>query len=127
MNSADVFIGLSKPNLVNAKMIKSMNVEPIIFAMANPVPEVMPEIALKAGASIVGTGRSDYPNQINNALVFPGIFKGFIDNGIKKVTPKMKLEAAKALAKVVKKPTKNRILPKVTSLEAVQAIAKSVK
>ena len=127
MKGSDVFIGLSKPGLVNAKMIKSMNEKPIIFAMANPVPEVMPDIALKAGAAIVGTGRSDFPNQINNALVFPGIFKGFIDNGVKKVTLKMKLQAAKALANVVRKPTQNKILPKVTSLDAVKAIARSVK
>ncbi len=127
MIGADVFIGLSKPGLVNAKMIKSMSAGPIIFAMANPVPEVMPEIALKAGASVVGTGRSDFPNQINNALVFPGIFKGFIDNKVKTVTQKMKLKAAIALAYVVKKSSKNKILPNVTSKEAVKAIARAIK
>jgi malate dehydrogenase (oxaloacetate-decarboxylating) len=127
MTGADVFIGLSKQRLVNAKMIKTMNDGPIIFAMANPVPEVMPDIAYKAGATIVGTGRSDFPNQINNALVFPGIFRGFIDSGIKKVTQKMKLRAAIALAYVVKRPSKNKILPKVNSKKAVEAIAKSIK
>jgi len=127
MIDADVFIGVSKPGLVNAKMIKSMSADPIIFAMANPVPEVMPDIALKAGASVVGTGRSDFPNQINNALVFPGIFRGLIDNNVKTVTQKMKLKASLALAYVVKKPTKNKILPNVTSKEAVKAIAQAVK
>jgi len=127
MVGMDVFIGVSKPGLVNAKMIKSMNADPIIFAMANPVPEVMPGIALKAGASVVGTGRSDFPNQINNALVFPGIFKGFIDNNVKTVTQKMKLKAAIALAYVIKKPNKNKILPSVTSQDAVKAIAQAIK
>lgn len=127
MVETDVFIGLSKPGLVNAKMIKSMNEGPIIFTMANPVPEVMPEIALEAGASIVGTGRSDFPNQINNALVFPGIFRGLIDNNIKTITQKMKLKAAFALAFTVKKPTKNKILPSVTDKKAVKAIAQAIK
>ncbi len=127
MVGADVFIGLSKPELVNTEMIKSMNNNPIIFAMANPVPEVMPDIAIKAGALIVGTGRSDFPNQINNALVFPGIFRGLIDSGVKQVTQKMKLRAALALAFTVKKPNKNMILPKVNNKKAVLAIAKSIK
>lgn len=127
MVGSDVFIGLSKPGLVNSRMIKSMNDNPIIFAMANPVPEVMPDIAFNAGASVVGTGRSDFPNQINNALVFPGIFRGFIDNGIKKVTQKMKLRAAIALAYVVKSPSKNKILPRVNSKKAVEAVARSIK
>jgi len=126
MVEADVFIGLSKPGLVGEEMIEFMNEDPIIFAMANPVPEIMPEKALKAGAAVVGTGRSDFPNQINNALVFPGIFKGFINNGVKKVTQKMKLKSARALADTVKRPTKNKIIPSVTSKEAVESIARAV-
>ena len=124
MAGADVFIGVSKPNLVNAKMIKSMNKNPIVFAMANPVPEIMPDIALKAGAEIVGTGRSDFSNQINNALVFPGIFRGLLDNGIKNITEKMKISIALAIAYCVK-PAKNKILPEITDKKIVKAITKA--
>ncbi len=127
MVGMDVFIGLSKAGLVNKEMIKSMNPGPIIFPMANPVPEIMPDEAFKGGASIVGTGRSDFPNQINNALVFPGVFKGLLEGRIRKVTKKMKLGAAISLAYTVKKPTKDKILPLVTDKKAVEAIAKSVK
>lgn len=127
MVGADVFIGLSKANLVNEKMVKSMNAGPIIFAMANPVPEIMPEDAIRAGASVVGSGRSDYPNQINNALVFPGMFKGLLEGWKNKATLNIKLEAAKALANVVKKPSKTQIIPNVTDKKAVIAIANAVK
>lgn len=126
MVNADVFIGVSKGNLVTEQMIKLMNQDPIVFAMANPVPEVMPDVALKAGAAIVGTGRSDFPNQINNALVFPGVFRGLLDGRIKHVTRKKKLSAAIALAYTVTKPSKNEILPRVTSKKPVQAIAKAI-
>lgn len=124
---ADVFIGVSKSKQITKKMIQSMNDDPIIFAMANPDPEIMPDEAYAAGAAIVGTGRSDFPNQINNALVFPGIFKGLLDGWKKKVTTEMKSSAAIALAYVVKKPNKNNILPKVTDRKAVEAIAHAVK
>jgi malate dehydrogenase (oxaloacetate-decarboxylating) len=120
---ADVFVGVSKSKQLSAEMIKTMNPGPIIFAMANPEPEIFPEEALAAGASIVGTGRSDFPNQINNALVFPGIFRGLLDNKIEKVTTEMKLGAAVALAYTLKKPNKNNILPKVSDKKAVKAIA----
>lgn len=123
---ADVFIGVSKSKQLNAAMIKTMNKEPIIFAMANPEPEIFPEEALAAGASIVGTGRSDFPNQINNALVFPGIFRGLLDKKIKKVSLEMKTRAALALAYCVKKPTKNKILPIVSDKKAVKAIAQAM-
>jgi len=125
MKGADVLIGVSKGNLVNIKMVKSMNKEPIIFAMANPVPEIMPDIALKAGASVIGTGRSDFPNQINNALVFPGIFRGLLDGRINKITTKMKIAAAIAIAYSVR-PTKNKILPLITDKKVVSAIAKAI-
>ena len=123
MAMADVFIGVSKSNLVSAKMIKSMNKNPIIFAMANPIPEVMPETAIKAGAAIVGTGRSDFPNQINNALVFPGMFRGLLDNGIKNITEKMKISIALAIVYCVK-PAKNKILPELMDKKIIKAIAK---
>jgi len=126
MAGADVFIGVSQANLVTEAMVKSMNSKPIVFAMANPVPEIMPDKALAAGAGVVGTGRSDFPNQINNALVFPGIFRGLLDNKVRRVTTKIKIQAALALAGVIK-PTKNRILPLVTDKKVVRAIAKAVK
>ncbi len=123
---ADVFIGLSKANLVTEAMVKSMNPEPIVFAMANPVPEIMPDLAIKAGAGLVGTGRSDFPNQINNALVFPGIFRGLLDHKVKQVTTKIKIKAALALAGVIK-PNKNQLLPLITDKRVVKAIARAVK
>ena len=101
IKNADVFIGLSAPNLVDAQMIKSMKKNPIVFALANPVPEIMPNIALKAGAYIVGTGRSDFDNQINNSLCFPGLFRGLLKNNILKITDEMKIECAFAIASCV--------------------------
>ncbi len=126
MVGADIFIGVSKASLVNKKMIKSMASDPIIFAMANPVPEIMPDKAYEAGASVVGTGRSDFDNQINNALVFPGIFRGLLDSKKKKVTTKMKLSVALALAFLIKNPTKNNIIPKITDRRIVKAVAHAV-
>lgn len=123
---ADVFIGVSQANLLKPAMVKSMAPRPIIFALANPIPEIMPDLAIKAGAGLVGTGRSDFPNQINNALVFPGIFRGLLDNHIKQVITKIKINAAIALASVAK-PSKNQILPLVTDRRVVKAIAKAVK
>lgn len=126
MKNTDVFIGVSKGNLVKEEFVKSMNKNPIIFAMANPVPEIMPDLAKKAGASIVGTGRSDFPNQINNALAFPGIFRGLLDGRIKKVTTDMKIRAALAVAYSVK-PTKDKILPLVMDKKVVKLIAKAIR
>jgi malate dehydrogenase (oxaloacetate-decarboxylating) len=126
MVGADVFIGVSKGNLVDEKMVKSMAKKPIIFAMANPIPEIMPGAAYAAGAVIVGTGRSDFANQINNALVFPGIFRGLLDGKIKQVTTKIKVAVAMALAYSVK-PEKNKILPLVTDKKVVKAIAAAVR
>ncbi len=123
---ADVFIGLSKGRLVNGKMIKKMNKPPIVFALANPVPEIMPAEALRAEAGIVGTGRSDFPNQINNALVFPGVFRGLLDGWKNKLTTKEKLMAAVALAYSIK-PSKNKILPKITEKKVVKIISRAVR
>jgi len=126
MAGADVFIGLSKGGLLNFEMVQSMSKEPIVFAMANPIPEIMPDVALRAGAAIVGTGRSDFPNQINNALVFPGLFRGLLDGRINKVTDKMKTAAAIAAAYSIK-PTKDKILPQVNERRIVRAIAGAVR
>jgi len=125
--NADVFIGVSKGNLLNAAMIKFMAKQPVIFAMANPIPEIMPEVALKAGAFIVATGRSDYANQINNVLAFPGIFRGALDNNVKNITDKMLVKAAENLAKCVKKPTVKKILPDPFDKNIVKAVAKAIK
>lgn len=102
MKGADVFVGVSAANVVSQEMVKSMNDNPFIFAMANPTPEIMPELAIEAGAKIIGTGRSDYPNQINNVLAFPGIFRGALDSKAKKINEEMKLAAAYAIASVLK-------------------------
>lgn len=126
MAGADVFIGVSKGNLLGAEMIKVMNKNPIIFAMANPAPEIMPDVALSAGAAIVGTGRSDLPNQINNALVFPGFFLGLLDGKIKKITNDMKVAAAEAIARGVK-PTRDKILPEITDKKVAQTVARAIK
>ncbi|MBU4069990.1 MAG: NADP-dependent malic enzyme [Nanoarchaeota archaeon] len=123
---ADVFIGVSVANLLNKEMIQSMNNNPIIFALANPVPEVMPDVAQQAGAFIIATGRSDFPNQINNVLAFPGIFRGALDIRAKRITDKMKLAAAKALANLIK-PEINKILPNPLDKSVVPAIAEAVK
>ncbi|MBC7498101.1 NADP-dependent malic enzyme [Candidatus Gracilibacteria bacterium] len=108
---ADVFLGVSAAGALTGDMVRTMAPDSIIFAMANPVPEIMPELALAAGARIVGTGRSDYPNQINNSLAFPGIFKGVLKYGKKKITDEMKIRAAEALANYVVHPTVDMVIP----------------
>ena len=121
---ADVFIGVSKAGILTPDMVESMDKNPIIFAMANPVPEIMPDKALEAGAAVVATGRSDFANQINNALVFPGIFRGALDSNSKHITDDHKIAAAEALAKLVQKPTKNEIIPSILDNRVVGAISK---
>ena len=123
----DILLGLSKPGTLTPSMIKSMAKNPIVFAMANPYPEIMPEEALKAGVAVMATGRSDYPNQINNSLAFPGVFRGAIDNKVRKITDQMKLKAAKALAGLVKKPTANMVVPQPFDKRIVPAIAKVIR
>ncbi len=127
MQEADVFIGVSKGNLVQPEMVKSMNARPVILAMANPTPEIMPDVAKEAGAFIVGTGRSDFPNQVNNVLAFPGIFRGAIDARAKRITSKMKIEAAYALAGCVENPTVDEILPSPLDKSVAKKIAKAVQ
>jgi len=123
---ADIFIGVSMGNILKQEMIKKMNNDPIIFAMANPIPEIMPDLAKKAGAIIVGTGRSDFPNQINNVLVFPGIFRGVLDGGFRKITNKMKSIAARTIADYVKHPTPNKILPNPLDKNVAKMVAKNI-
>ncbi len=128
MKGADVFIGVSRPNLVSKDMVRSMNQGAIVFPMANPTPEIMPDEALAAGAAVVGTGRSDFPNQINNVLAFPGIFKGALAVMATDITESMKMAAAKAIASVVKPEqlTAQYILPQAFDPEVVQAVADAV-
>ncbi|MBD3331123.1 NAD-dependent malic enzyme [Candidatus Peregrinibacteria bacterium] len=124
---ADIFIGVSAPNVLTADMVRSMSADPIIFAMANPDPEIMPEDAKEAGAAIIATGRSDFPNQINNVLVFPGIFKGALSARVPKITTQMKINAAKALASTVSSPRPEKIIPDVFDPSVADVIANSVK
>ena len=124
---ADIFIGVSKGGVLSEEMIKTMNLKPIIFALANPEPEIMPEKAKKAGAFIIATGRSDYPNQVNNALAFPGIFKGALQNNIKQFDDKMFIKAALALASSIKNPTIAKIIPTPFDKGVVERIAKVIK
>lgn len=122
----DVFIGVSAANLVTKEMIKEMNEKPIIFAMANPDPEIMPDDAKEAGAFIVGTGRSDFPNQINNSLVFPGIFRGALDTKAKKITNKMKIATAEGIASSVE-PSVDMVVPYALDKKVPKKIAKEIK
>jgi malate dehydrogenase (oxaloacetate-decarboxylating) len=123
---ADVFIGLSKPNILTKEMIKSMNERPIIFALANPNPEIMPSDAREAGAFIVATGRSDYPNQINNSLMFPGAFRAMLDYNIPQFENKVFIVAAEALANLVENPTTERIIPSMFDNGVKEAVYNAV-
>lgn len=127
LKGADIFIGVSQAGLTTAEDISTMNAGPIIFSLANPVPEIMPEEAKKGGALIYASGRSDLPNQVNNVLVYPGIFKGVLEVGAKKITDKMKIAAAEALANVIKKPSIDRIIPDPFDKNVVKAVAGAVK
>lgn len=126
IEGADIFIGVSAPDILTEKMVKSMNPDPIIFAMANPVPEIDPKIAKQAGAAVVATGRSDFPNQINNVLAFPGIFRGALDAKATKITEKMKIAAAETLANTVKNLSKDNIIPSPLDRNVAKAVAKAV-
>jgi len=128
MCGADVFIGVSAPNIVTEEMIKSMSDNPIVFPMANPVPEIMPDLAKKAGAAIVGTGRSDFPNQINNVLAFPGIFRGALDVRARDINEEMRLAASYAIAGLVSKEelSEDYIIPKAFDKRVGKAVAEAV-
>ncbi|NCO15270.1 NAD-dependent malic enzyme [Candidatus Wolfebacteria bacterium CG18_big_fil_WC_8_21_14_2_50_39_7] len=127
IENADVFIGLSRPNVLLSSDVKKMAKSAIVFAMANPIPEIMPDVAKKAGAAIVATGRSDFPNQINNALVFPGVFRGALDHQVRQITDKMKMKAAYALAGLIKKPNPNKIVPSIFDKRLVKTVAKVIR
>ena len=127
MEGADVFIGVSGPGVLSEEMVRRMNDQPIVFAMANPVPEIMPDAARRAGAAVVGTGRSDFPNQINNALAFPGVFRGALDAFATGIGDEMKVAAAHAIAECVPHPTREHILPTILDREVTRAIARAVR
>ncbi len=126
MRGADVFIGVSKPNLVSQEMVKSMAPDPIIFALANPVAEIAYDEAKAAGAAVVATGRSDYPNQINNVLVYPGLFRGLLNRRASTLTSAMKIAAATALAGIVPNPTAENIIPSIIDVNPAEAIANAL-
>lgn len=126
IKNADIFIGVSKPGILTKEMVETMNDKPIIFALSNPVPEIMPDLAKEAGAFIVSTGRSDFPNQVNNVLAFPGIFRGALDIRAKRITTKMKLAAANALANSIT-PETEKILPSPLDKSVASVIAEAVK
>jgi malate dehydrogenase (oxaloacetate-decarboxylating) len=127
LSGADAFVGVSGPNTIDASFVKRMAKNPIVFALANPAPEIMPEEAKKGGAKVIATGRSDFPNQINNSLAFPGIFRGALDHKVTKITDEMKLKAAKAIAALVKKPTANKIVPDMFDKKVAKAVAKVIR
>ncbi|MEK7132714.1 MAG: NADP-dependent malic enzyme [Patescibacteria group bacterium] len=127
LTGADVLIGVSGPGLAHAEDIKLMAKKSIVFVMANPTPEIMPDEAKRGGAMVIGTGRSDFPNQINNSLAFPGIFRGALDNGVRKITQEIKLKAAHALAELVKYPTAGKVLPDMFDKRVAKAVAKAIR
>jgi malate dehydrogenase (oxaloacetate-decarboxylating) len=127
LDGADAFVGVSGPGLLTSEHIRMMAPRAIVFALSNPVPEILPDEAKAGGAAVIATGRSDFPNQINNALVFPGIFRGALDKGVQKITEETKLRAAKALAALIKNPTANKIIPDVFDRRVVPSVAKEVK
>ena len=126
LRGADIFIGVSKAGLLTKEMIQSMNTDPIVFAMANPIPEIMPDEAQAAGVAVMATGRSDFPNQVNNSIAFPGIFRGALDNRVKEITEKHKLDAANVIASLVENPSRVNIIPSTLDERLVPAIAKVI-
>ena len=129
LKGADIFIGVSAPNIVTPKMVTSMNRDSILFAMANPIPEIMPDVAKAAGARVVGTGRSDFPNQVNNVVAFPGIFKGALEGRATQITEEMKLAAAEAIAGLVPadKLSDDNIMPEAFDPQVAEVVANAVK
>lgn len=127
IKGADIFIGVSQPNLLSIEMIQSMADRPIVFAMANPIPEIMPDLAKEAGVFVIATGRSDFPNQVNNVLAFPGLFKGVLEGRIRKFTPAMFIAAAHAIAGMVVEPSTEKILPTPFEHGIADAVANAVR
>lgn len=126
LKGADIFIGVSKAGLLTAEKVKTMNKDPIVFAMANPTPEIMPDVAKSAGVAIIATGRSDFPNQVNNSLAFPGIFRGALDNRVNKITDEHKLAAANVIASLVENPDSENIIPSTLDERLVPEVAKVI-
>ena len=127
ITDADVFIGVSRAGLLTPELVQKMAKDPIVFALANPVPEIMPDVAKQAGVAIIGTGRSDFPNQVNNSLAFPGIFRGALDHGVKKITDQHELAAAEALANLVENPTVDKVVPTAFDEGVVEDIANVIR
>ena len=127
VEGADVLIGVSGPGTIAQAHIERMAPQPIVFALANPIPEIMPKDALRAGAVVVATGRSDFPNQINNSLAFPGVFRGALDKGVRNITDSMKIAAAKKIANLIKKPTVDNVIPPIMTPGLVKAVASAIK
>ncbi len=127
LTDADVFIGVSQAGLLTADLVAQMADNPIVFALANPIPEIMPDAAKKAGVAVLATGRSDFPNQVNNAIAFPGIFRGALDHGVKKITDDHKVAAAEAIAALVEAPTPSMIIPPVFDERLVPTIAATIR
>lgn len=127
LSGSDIFIGVSRAGLLTSELVKTMVKDPIIFALANPTPEIMPDEAKSAGAAIIATGRSDFANQINNSLAFPGIFRGALDNGVKKITDQHKLAAAEAIAALVENPSASEIIPSPFDKRVVKTVANVIK
>lgn len=127
LSGSDIFIGVSRAGLLTLELVKTMAKDPIIFALANPTPEIMPDEAKSAGAAIIATGRSDFANQINNSLAFPGIFRGALDNGVKKITDQHKLAAAEAIAELVENPSASEIIPSPFDKRVVKTVANVIK
>lgn len=127
ITDADIFIGVSRAGLLTPELVQKMAKDPIVFALANPVPEIMPDVAKQAGVAIIGTGRSDFPNQVNNSLAFPGIFRGALDHGVKKITDQHKLAAAEALANLVENPTMDKVVPTAFDEGVVEAVANVIR
>ncbi len=129
LRGADIFVGVSAPDIVTAEMVRAMNHDAILFAMANPVPEIMPDVARAAGARVVGTGRSDFPNQVNNVVAFPGIFKGALEGRATQITEEMKLAAAEAIASLVPEDelSEDNIMPEAFNPKVAELVAEAVK
>lgn len=127
VKNTDIFIGVSQPGLLNEAMVKTMAKDPIVFAMANPTPEIMPDIAKKAGVAVMATGRSDFPNQVNNALAFPGIFRGALDNKVRQITDEHKIAAAEMIASLVKNPSLEEIIPGLLTPNLAESVASVIK
>lgn len=126
LRGADIFIGVSKPGLLSGEMVKLMNPDPIIFALSNPTPEIMPDEAKAAGAVVIATGRSDFPNQVNNAVAFPGIFRGALDNKVRTITDDHKIAAARVIAGLIENPRADAVIPSVFDTRLVPAIARVI-